>query len=103
MSAESTQVSIHIAGNTYEVKCPNDAIQELQAAAQYLDQKIRDVSQRSQHDLEKNIVMAALQLSHELLIEKKLNGDSIKKMGHRIEQLIKQFNRSSTRQEEIDF
>jgi cell division protein ZapA len=104
MKAESDQISVNIAGKTYDIKCPNDTIQQLQAAAQYLDAKIREIGNaRGQQQPENNAILAALHLSHELLIEKEKNQQYIQHMGQRIDQLAKQFKQLALKQEEIDF
>lgn len=79
-------------GKDYTVACPDEKRDELITAASYLDKNMRDI-QKSGATLgsERLAVMAALNLSHDLLILRNKGGDSdevekrIRKMRESIE------------------
>lgn len=61
-------VSIRLLGNEYQIACPPDEEQALRASAEQLDKQMRDIREKSQIiGLERVAVMAALNLSHELM------------------------------------
>ena len=61
-------VAIHILGKEYQIGCPEEEQQGLIDAAQYLDNQMRTIREGGKViGLERIAVMAALNLSHELL------------------------------------
>lgn len=70
-------VKITIMGKEYTVACPEDKRDDLITAATYLDKNMRDI-QKSGTGLgnERIAVMAALNMSHDLLMERKQGGSS---------------------------
>ena len=68
-------VSVDILDKEYQVACPPDDELALTQAARYLDQHMRDIRSTGKViGLERVAIMAALNISHELLSLK--NGDS---------------------------
>lgn len=69
MSNETIGVTIHLIGGEYRFACRPAEKDELLAAGHYLDDKMREVRDRSSKllSLEAIAVMAAMNLSHELL------------------------------------
>jgi cell division protein ZapA len=66
--AESKPVSIHIMGNEYHVASPADEVEKLEEAARALDKRMREIKESGRIiGLERVAVMAALNLSYELL------------------------------------
>lgn len=64
-------VTVTIMGKEYQVACPADEQGELLQAARQLDERMRSIRQGgSVIGLERIAVMAALNLSHELLLAK---------------------------------
>jgi len=81
-------LSVQIFEKTYQVKCSTESIQDLQQAAQYLDQKMCEIhEQHGQKSCENIAVMAALNIGHELLILKKQEEQCISNMSQRIQSL----------------
>lgn len=67
MSRQNT-VTVEILDKEYQVACPPEQEQELVGAARHLDQKMRDIRATGKViGLERVAIMAALNLSHELL------------------------------------
>lgn len=69
MSAENARsVTIHILGKEYQIACPPEEKQNLARAAEYLDTQMRQIREGGKVvGLERIAVMAALNLSHQLL------------------------------------
>ncbi|HBQ41790.1 MAG TPA: cell division protein ZapA, partial [Halieaceae bacterium] len=67
MSTVNT-VSVHILDKEYQVACPEDQQAELIISARYLDKQMRAIRDTGKViGLERIAVMAALNISHELL------------------------------------
>lgn len=68
-------VVISILGKEFIVACPDDERESLQAAASYLDRKLREVQSSGKViGTERAAIMAALNISHELLTLKQRGG-----------------------------
>ncbi len=66
--AEHKPVSIHIMGNEYHVSSPENEIQKLEEAARALDKRMREIKEGGRiMGLERVAVMAALNLSYEVM------------------------------------
>ena len=72
MSAEPNFLDVKIMGREYRVACQPDERDALQAAVSLVDNKMRDIAQRTKNTIAERVaVMAALNIAHELL-----SGDS---------------------------
>ncbi len=88
MSDQSNTVSVTVMDKTYKVKCPAEKISELRESAQYLDSKMREVSQTGKLlSVDRVAVIAALNIVHELLLQKKQTNSYIDTMSKRIHDL----------------
>jgi cell division protein ZapA len=68
VSQASTPVTVRILDKDYQVACPEDEKQELLASARYLDRKMREIRDSGRIiGTDRIAVMAALNISHELL------------------------------------
>ncbi len=68
MSDSSHTTSVYILGTEYQVSCPPQQTKALEEAALYLDSQMERISDTSQlKEREEIAVMAALNISHELL------------------------------------
>ena len=66
--SRSNTVSVDILDKEYQVACPADEESTLTTAARYLDQHMRDIRSTGKViGLERVAIMAALNISHELL------------------------------------
>ena len=67
-SEANSPVSVHIMGNEYHVASPADEVENLEAAARALDKRMKEIKQGGKIvGLERIAVMAALNLSYELM------------------------------------
>ncbi|MCU5782222.1 MULTISPECIES: cell division protein ZapA [Alloalcanivorax] len=64
---DSSSLVIHLLGKEYRVACPVGEQDNLLRAARYLDTQMREVKQANVIGLERIAIMAALNISHELL------------------------------------
>ena len=68
MSGEGSTLKVHILDKDYQVACPADERDALVQSARYLDQQMRNIRQAGKViGVERIAVMAALNITHELI------------------------------------
>jgi cell division protein ZapA len=68
MNDQVNTVAIQIMGRTYQIKCPSDKIEELHASALHLEKKVSELKEQNKMlDTERLLLIAALNISHELI------------------------------------
>ena len=68
MSDEARPVTVHILEKEYRIACPEEERESLLAAAQYLNGKMREIRDTGKIvGMDRIAVMAALNITHELL------------------------------------
>jgi cell division protein ZapA len=68
MARQPTTVSVKILEKEYQVACPEEEVDELAASARYLDAQMRSIRDSGKVlGLDRMAVMAALNISHDLL------------------------------------
>lgn len=86
MSHDNKGLDISILGREFRVACPESEQGALLTAAQYLDQKMREIREQGKViGVERIAVMAALNIAFELQNKPKQNGIDISAMERRIE------------------
>lgn len=66
--SEATTVSVNILGKEYQVSCPDDEVDALTSAARFLDDQMNEIRGSGKVvGLDRIAVMAALNITHELL------------------------------------
>ncbi len=66
--ANTDQVAIQILGKEFLINCPRESQPELMTTTQLLDQRMKEIKSRGKvFGLDRIAVMAALNLTHELL------------------------------------
>jgi cell division protein ZapA len=95
MSTQIGTVSVSILDKEYQVACPPEERDALIAAARELDIRMRDIRQSGTViGLERIAVMAALNLSHELLQAKgepaapQMDGDQLQRLCDKLDQAL---------------
>ena len=88
MSDEARPVTVHILEKEYRIACPEEERESLLAAAQFLNGKMREIRDTGKIvGMDRIAVMAALNITHELLTHNG-NKDSYKQtIGTRIRNL----------------
>jgi cell division protein ZapA len=95
---KDNKVTIRIMDKEYVVGCPEGAQTDLFASAEYLDKKMREIRDTGKlMGLERIAVMAALNMSHELLqykAEQKEELESrIQRLGQKIDQSLSKLDK----------
>lgn len=88
MTNKKSVLDIKILGKDYKIGCEPELGGPLLHAAQYLDYKMREI--RDQHNvigLDKIAVLAALNITHELLNNSSLNKHKELDIEHKVQQL----------------
>jgi cell division protein ZapA len=68
MSTETSTLEVFILDKSYRINCPESEQESLRSSAQYLDRKMREIRASGKViGLERIAVIAALNISHELL------------------------------------
>ncbi|HIF76013.1 MAG TPA: cell division protein ZapA [Porticoccaceae bacterium] len=104
MSDQSTAVQVKILDKEYQVNCPPADQEALIKSARYLDENMRKIKDRGNiHGVEKIAVMAALNITHDMLRKNRMINETrqettqqVKGLEDKIENAI-----SSSRQLEI--
>lgn len=89
-------VTITLFDRTYQIKCPMEEAAILQKSAKYLDEQMRKINQTSQsNNTERLAIVAALNVTHELMALKNQKNsyidsmhDQIKSLQHRIQKFL---------------
>ncbi len=77
MTQQARTVSVQLLDKEYSVVCPDGEEAELLASADYLDSKMREIREHGKLlGLERIAVMAALNISHELMKLREHNRES---------------------------
>ncbi len=70
--SETKPVLVSILGKEYRIACPPEDKEGLRVSAAYVDEKMRELRSRGRTlGIENVAVMAALNIAHEMLVEKK--------------------------------
>ena len=84
MSTEKT-MDISIMGREFCISCPDEESEELYLAVDYLDKKVREIKEEGKVVGSESIaIIAALSITHELLMLQTGNGFDIKEFRRRI-------------------
>ncbi|QLH42571.1 MAG: cell division protein ZapA [Coxiellaceae bacterium] len=74
MSDANNSITVKILGKEYKIKCPPEKVAELQESAHYLDKMMQEIRDSGAVlSVDRIAVLAALNISHEMLILKKQN------------------------------
>lgn len=80
-------ISIKLLDREYQVKSPSEKVEELQDAANYLDAKMRELNDPKKLNSDLVMMIAALNITHELINLKRQNNCYIDDMSKRIQDL----------------
>ena len=89
-NVDSVPVIVHIMDKEYRIGCKDGEQEGLIASAQYLDRRMREVRQSGRViGSDQVAVMAALNITHELLDHKRFQNSNEQAIGQRIRSLQK--------------
>lgn len=88
MTANTVSVKVTILDKEYQVSCPKDDVEGLRASADYLGLKMKDIRDSGKvHGADRVAVIAALNITHELLQQSNKSKDIQEKIAPRIRSL----------------
>lgn len=88
MNDEAVPVTVHILDKEYRIACPEEEREALLESARYLNQRMREIRDRGKVvGMDRIAVIAALNITHELLQYKHQNEDLNHSLGSRIRAL----------------
>lgn len=94
---EKNSISIHILGHSLDICCHPDQSDTLLTAVNYLNQQIDLARNGDIKNNEKLLIITALNIVHELLIQQKLQNDYIEEMNTRMHELTDKLSLSKTK------
>ncbi len=84
----NTSVNIHIMGNEYHIASPKNEVENLEIAARALDKRMKEIKQGGKIiGLERIAVMAALNLSYELMFGDSTSAEETDAINQRIKKI----------------
>ena len=90
-------ITLHILNKPYQVKCAKSQTKNLQQAAYYLEEKLREINDiGSLKNLDHMILMAALNITNEFLHNKEKPPAEDHKILHRVQNLQRQLTDTLT-------
>ena len=104
MSEQSTAVQVKILDKDYQVNCPPSDQEALIKSARYLDENMRKIKGRGNiHGAEKIAVMAALNITHDMLRKNRLINETRQVTSDRLQDMEEKIDLAlaSSRQLEI--
>ena len=95
---EIATVRVQILGREFPVACPAGQERELEAAAEFVDKRMREIQEKTGNNaLERLAVMAALNIAHEHLTgETKGSDNELKRLADRISATLERLSETET-------
>lgn len=102
---EARTVTVRLLDKEYTISCPDGAEAELLASADYLDAKMREIKSNGRIvGLERIAVMAALNMSHELIKGREQSRQNVemqlRRLGQKIDQSLERIDREQSAADE---
>lgn len=102
MNDTDSLVAVSILDKVYKIKCPSSESYDLQLSAQYLDEQVRKLHRAANIiNIENLVIVAALNITHELLALKNQKNQSIDDITRRIQELQQRIQESLALKEEV--
>jgi cell division protein ZapA len=102
MPRQPTTVSVKILEKEYQVACPEEEIDELAASARYLDAQMRSIRDSGKVlGLDRMAVMAALNISHDLLRLKNERTSVAAGLEHKAHELMQRVDNALTEAKQL--
>lgn len=97
----NTTLNINIIGREFSIACTDKECEELQLAAAYLDNKAQDIKAEGKIiDADRIAIIAALKITHELLMLRNVTGFDIDEFRRRIITLKNKVDEAITMKDE---
>lgn len=102
--SDNTTVSVKILDKEYQVSCRQDEVDALTASARYLDQQMRSIRESGKvFGLDRIAVMAALNLSNELLQKRTAVDDVTREADVMVKQLTERITEALAEHKRLGF
>ena len=102
MSDDNLAVTIHILDKEFRIACPEEEHDALLASAHFLDNKMKEIRDSGVVGQDRIAIMAALNLTHDLLAQKSGREKYVKSMGNRIQSLQEKIEIALTRNKQLE-
>ena len=100
----SNNIIVKILDKTYQVKCPADKVQELQDAAVYVDEQMREIRNLGKvTGTDRIAVIAALNIAYELLSSGKSDNHNLDRIAKGIQEMQTKIEKVLVQQESLEF
>lgn len=104
MSEQSTAIQVTILDKEYQVNCPPSEQEALIKSARYLDESMRKIKSRGNiHGAEKIAVMAALNITHEMLQKNQLIYKTRQATSEQVESLEEKIDLALASSRQLEF
>ncbi len=98
MSEQSTSLQVKILDKEYQVNCPLSDQEALIKSARYLDENMRMIKGRGNiHGMEKIAVMAALNITHDMLKKNRLINETRHVTAQQIQSMEEKIDQALTK------
>lgn len=87
MSHDNHVLSIQLMNKTWQIRCPEDKTQDLQKCARLLDNKMHEITGRGSISDDRMLVMAAMNVIYDLLMQQSQKDLYIESLSSRIREL----------------
>jgi cell division protein ZapA len=88
MTVQVIGTTVEVLGKTYQLKCPEDEVDSLRKAAEFLEQRMQEIRDRAHVlSVDRIAVFAALNMAHELLTVQEEKDSYAKNMTDRLHDL----------------
>ncbi len=100
---DDNSVTVHLLNRPFRVKCKKEKAEQLQRAAFQLDEQMREIRDGGKLlGLDRIAIIAALNLSHELLSIHDKNAQKINEMNNRLKSLQQKIDEVLPQNEEME-
>lgn len=102
MSNPDNTIAVSIMDRTYHIKCPQEEASQLYESAQYLNTEMKKISESSQScNVERLAIVAALNITHELMSYKNQRNTYVDVMHEQIKSLQQRIQKFLSTKEEV--
>lgn len=99
---ENNIVSVRLLGKHYNIKCPPEQAEELQEAAQHIENRLHEMkSVNGSSNTDRMLVVIALNLCHELMTLKKERANQVDSIDDKLRSLQARISEFLTSEEEL--
>lgn len=103
MSLENNVLSIQLLDKTWQIRCPEEKMQDLQKCARYLDNKMRDIALTGKTmSNERIMVMAAMNVIYDLILQQSQKDIYIDSLTSRVRELQNKLEKNIPQTQEIE-